>query len=86
MTDTRPLWAWDATEIARAIRLKQVSAREAVRAALDRCDQVNPKLNAVVRVLDAEALAAADAADAEIARGEAPGLLHGVPVTTKINV
>lgn len=86
MTDTRPLWAWDATEIARAIRLKQVSAREAVRAALDRCDQVNPKLNAVVRVLDAEALAAADAADAAIARGEAPGLLHGVPVTTKINV
>jgi hypothetical protein len=43
-------------------------------------------LNAVVRRMDDEALAAADAADAARARGEALGPLHGVPVTTKINV
>ena len=50
---SRELWAWDAGELARAIRLRQISAREAVRAALDRCAAVNPKINAVVRVLEA---------------------------------
>lgn len=86
MTATPPLWAWDAGELARAIRLRQVSSREAVRAALDRCAAVNPRINAVTRVLEREALEAADAADAAVARGEALGPLHGVPVTTKVNV
>lgn len=80
------LWALGAVEIARLIRLGQVSAREAAQAALARLHQVNPAINAVVRVLDDEALAAADAADAARARGEALGVLHGVPVTTKVNV
>ncbi len=79
-------WRWDAVDLARAIRLRALSAREATRAILDRCAAVNPALNAVVAVLEEEALAAADAADAALARGEAPGPLHGVPVTTKINV
>ncbi|WP_043363379.1 amidase family protein [Belnapia sp. F-4-1] len=80
------LWRWDAVDLARAIRLRAVSAREAVRSVLDRCAAVNPSINAVVLVLEEEALAAADAADAATARGEAVGPLHGVPVTTKINV
>ncbi|MBR0681863.1 amidase family protein [Roseomonas eburnea] len=80
------LWRWDATDLARAIRLRAVSAREAVRSVLDRCAAVNPALNAVVLVLADQALAAADAADAALARGEEVGPLHGVPVTTKINV
>ena len=86
MTETAPLWAWDATTLARAIRLRQVSSREAVQAALDRCAAVNPRINAVVTLLPDEALAAADAADAAVARGEEVGPLHGVPVTTKVNV
>jgi amidase len=74
-------------DLARAIRLRAISAREATRAVLDRCTAVNPALNAVVQVLEQEALAAADAADAALSRGDAaPGPLHGVPVTTKINV
>lgn len=80
------LWRWDAVDLARAIRLRAVSAREATRAVLDRCAAVNPAINAVVLVLEESALAAAEAADAALARGEAPGPLHGVPVTTKINV
>jgi amidase len=49
-------------------------------------DAVNGRLNAVVRRMDEEALARADACDAARARGDDLGPLHGVPVTTKINV
>lgn len=79
------LWQLDATDLAHLIRTGQVSATEATRAVLGRIDAVNPKLNAIVRRLDDEALAAAAAADAAQARGEALGPLHGVPVTTKVN-
>jgi amidase len=79
------LWQLDATELARLIRVGQVSSREAVTACLARMDAVNGKLNAVVRRMDEEALAAADAADQARAQGAALGPLHGVPVTTKLN-
>jgi len=79
------LWQLDATDLARLIRLGQASSREAVTACLARMDRVNPKLNAVVRRMDDEALAAADAADAARARGAVLGRLHGVPVTVKVN-
>ena len=79
------LWRLDATDLARLIRLGQASSREAVTSCLARMDSVNPKLNAIVRRMDDEALAAADAADAARAAGALLGPLHGVPVTTKIN-
>jgi amidase len=79
------LWQLDATDLARLIRTGQVSATEATRSVLSRIDAVNPKLNAIVRRIDDEALAAAAAADAAQRRGEALGPLHGVPVTTKVN-
>jgi amidase len=72
------LWQLDATDLARLIRTGRASAREAVQSCLSRMDAVNPALNAVVRRMDDEALAAADAADAARARGEALGPLHGV--------
>jgi amidase len=83
MTDD--LWRLDATELARAIRLGCVSGREAAQSCLSRLHAVNPAINAVVRVLKEEALAAADAADAAQARGDALGALHGVPITVKVN-
>jgi len=79
------LWRLDATDLAHLIRTGRASAREAVTSVLARVDAVNPKVNAIVRRLDDEALAAADAADRARARGEALGPLHGVPVTTKVN-
>jgi amidase len=79
------LWQLDATELARLIRVGRVSSREVVASCIARMDAVNPKLNAVVRRMDTEALAAADAADAARARGTALGPLHGVPVTIKGN-
>src|SRR4051794_23910018 len=78
-------WRWDAVDIARAIRLGALSAREATVAALARCEAVNPALNAVVDPLPEQALAAAVAADAARARGAVLGPLHGVPITVKVN-
>lgn len=80
------LWQLDATDLARLIRNGQASAREAVDSVLARLHKVNPAINAVVRVLEEEARALAETADAAQARGHALPPLHGVPVTTKINV
>lgn len=81
----RALWRWDAVELAAAIRSRKISSREAVQSVLGRLDAVNPSLNAVTVLLADQALAAAEAADGRVKRGEAVGPLHGVPVTIKEN-
>jgi amidase len=80
------LWRLTASEIADRIRKRDLSAEEVARDALARLEQANPAINAVVQFMPDEALAAARAVDAAIARGENPGPLAGVPVTTKVNV
>jgi len=80
------LWRKSALELAAMIRDHQVSSREVVQAHLDRVAEVNPYLNAIVRLLPEEALAAADAADRAVADGARLGPLHGVPVTVKENI
>ena len=66
---TSDLWRLDATELARLIRLGRASSCEAAQSCLARLHAVNPKINAVVRVLEEEALAAAAADDEAQARG-----------------
>ena len=83
MTDT---WRLSATDLAARIRSRELSVREATRAALDRLAAVNPRINAVVEHRPDEALARADALDARLAAGEDIGPLGGVPVTIKVNV
>src|SRR6185437_8648654 len=46
-------------------------------------EAVNPGVNAIVRLLADEALAAADQADHAVAAGAQLGSLHGVPFTVK---
>jgi len=82
----KELWRWQACDLAHAIRTRQISAREAVTSCLDRLQQVNPRINAVVDILAEEALEAADRADHKVTVGEALRPLHGVPVTYKINM
>lgn len=82
---SKAIWTLDATETARLIKTKQLSAREVVEAHLERLNGVNPKLNAVVRILADDARKEADAADKAIKSGANTGPLHGVPITTKIN-
>jgi amidase len=72
-----------ATELARLIRTREITATDAVAAHLARIADVNPKINAVVQIDPDAALAAARAADDSIARGDALGPLHGVPFTVK---
>jgi amidase len=75
-----------ASELAQAIRDKQLSAQEVVEAHIRRIEAVNPKLNAVVQLTAEAAMAQARAADASLARGEISGPLHGVPITLKDNI
>ncbi len=80
---TEPLHFQSATELARRIRAREVSAVEVMQAHLAQIDRVNPKVNAIV-TLDAEgALAKARAADERQARGEVLGPLHGLPIVHK---
>lgn len=71
------------TELAQAIRSKQVSSVEVVKAYLDRIEAVNPKLNAVVCLTADTALKQADEADRTLAQKRVIGPLHGVPMTIK---
>jgi amidase len=71
-----------ATDLVQALNARQVSARELADAAIARIERLDGKINAVVvRDFD-RARAAADAADAALARGERRPLL-GLPMTVK---
>ncbi|MBN3822470.1 amidase family protein [Burkholderia sp. Ac-20384] len=80
------LWQLPATELAKRVRHREVSAREVADAVLDRLDAVNPAINAVIEHRPDEVRRQADEVDRAIARGDDPGPLAGVPVTVKINV
>jgi amidase len=71
-----------ATALAQAIRSKAVSVEAVVTAHLQHIDAVNPRLNAVVQRLP-DAPTRARQADADLARGQWYGPLHGVPFTVK---
>lgn len=83
---SKEIWQMDAVETAAAIRAGKLTSRAATEAALARLNAVNPKINAVVNLLEQAALEAADRADRALADSAVPGPLHGVPITTKINM
>jgi amidase len=72
-----------ATELAQRIRSKELSAREVMEAHLGQIERINPSVNAIVTLLPERALKAATAADEALARGEAVGPLHGLPIAHK---
>ena len=74
---------WPAHRLAEGIRRREFSSREMLELYLDRIERLNPPLNAVVSLDPDGARGAADAADAAVARGDAIGPLHGVPMTVK---
>ena len=80
------LWQLPATELARLIAAKSVSAVEVTQSVLARLDQVNPSINAVVTEMPDEALAMAASVDKQLAKGDTAGPLAGIPITIKMNV
>src|ERR1700684_738408 len=71
------------TSVAQAIAQKKLSSREVTQSCLDRIAQWQPRLNAFMAIEADAALAAADAADAALAKGNVSGGLHGVPLAHK---
>jgi aspartyl-tRNA(Asn)/glutamyl-tRNA(Gln) amidotransferase subunit A len=69
-------------ELSKSLRERIVSSRELTEGCLERIGRHDPQLNAFISVIADQAMAAAAAADARIARGEA-GSLTGVPVAHK---
>jgi amidase len=72
-----------ATELARCLRSKELSAVEVMEAHLAQIERVNPKVNAIVTLLAESALKEARAADESLAHGRPLGRLHGLPVAHK---
>jgi amidase len=73
-----------AIDLSRAIHLKQVSCQEVMLSTLDRIAQLNPQSNAIVSLQEPELLLAqARERDAQLARGESMGWMHGMPQAIK---
>lgn len=72
-----------ASQLAKAIRERSVSAREVLEAHLGQIAQHNRVLNAIVTLDEEQAMSRASQADAALAQGELWGPLHGVPFTVK---
>ncbi len=71
------------TSVARAIADRRLSSREATQSCLDRIARWQPRLNAFMAIETEAALAAADVADAALAKDGNRGALHGVPLAHK---
>ena len=83
---TTDLWRMSATDLAEAIRSRQISSQEVIEAHLRRIEAVNPSVNAVTVVLGEQALEAAKAADRAVVGGGDLPPFHGVPFTIKENI
>jgi amidase len=81
---TDDITALDAQRLSDAIRTRTLSCREVMQAYLARIHRLNPRLNAIVNLApDNELLRQADVRDAELARGQWRGWLHGMPQAIK---
>src|ERR1044071_1473294 len=74
----------DALALSRVIHGKKVSCVEVMGAYLDHIDALNPKVNAIVSLQERSGLLQrAKERDAELARGESLGWMHGFPQAIK---
>jgi amidase len=74
----------DALAVSRAIKEKRLSCVELMNATLDHIGTLNPKVNAIVSLQDRDDLVGqAKARDAQLARGEYCGWMHGLPQAIK---
>jgi amidase len=80
-----PLARKPAHELARLIRTRAVSPLEVLDAHLEVIEALNPKLNAIVTLVEERARAGARHAEAAVMTGEPLPPLHGLPIVIKDN-
>lgn len=74
----------NASELSEQIHARQVSCVDVMQAYLQRIDQLNPTYNAIVNLAPSDTLMSqARECDAELARGQSRGWLHGIPQAIK---
>jgi amidase len=74
----------DAHALSAAIHAREVSCRHVMQAYLERIAAVNPEVNAIVSLQDGDVLLReADLRDAQLARGQSLGWMHGMPQAIK---
>ena len=83
MTASLELCSKTATELRNLIDSRSISASELLHAHLEQIEAANPTVNAIVTLVPGHAEDMAKAVDDQIARGENPGLLAGLPVAHK---
>src|SRR5262245_55587664 len=73
-----------AVDLSARIKRREISCRAVMAGYLARIEELNPVHNAIVNLRPArELLAEADACDAELARGDHRGWMHGLPQAIK---
>ena len=73
-----------ALQLSATIHRREFSCHEVMQAFLQRIAAVNPQANAIVNLQDTgQLLEQAEACDAELARGDSRGWLHGMPLAFK---
>ena len=86
MTDNSSLNRKTLTDSVKAIATGSISSKSLIGQYLNQIKELNPSLNAFIRVLESEALSAAASADKAITEGQPLGRLHGVPIAIKDQV
>lgn len=82
----KELAGYSAAKLVKALKKKQISSLELLEFYFERYGRLNPEINAIVATDFENARKKAKAADNAIARGEAIGALHGLPMTLKDNI
>ncbi len=72
-----------ATKLVGLIKAKELSSEEVTKAFLNRIQEVNSKLNAVVQINIEQTINSAKEADKKIRQGDLLGQLHWLPITIK---
>lgn len=83
MSAADTLLSLSSVELRRRIGTKEISPVELLEAAIGRIERLNPAVNAITGTCFARARKEASAAEAAVRRGEALGLLHGLPTGIK---
>jgi len=84
--DSEEITALSLTEISARIHARTVTPTQLVTACLKRIETYNPKVNAFITVLRAQALAEAKQLDEEQKAGKFRSALHGIPIALKDNI